>query len=210
MSKAFKTGLLGIAMLMGLAISPASASLIGESVTGSLIVLGPNFFDPANGVVSVPLPYLNNVDETVTIGPEIEFGLVDDIRTLGVTYNIDEVNFFDTGFTVSDNVLTESGALPWEIKLMSSAFVGLVLLEVFDGFDNGIIGSLIGDTITLKWAGVPEWTGVPDGGKIGLRSASFSLLPNPVPLPAALPLFAAGLGAMGFMGWRRKRKTVAN
>jgi len=31
------------------------------------------------------------------------------------------------------------------------------------------------------------------------------------PLPAALPLFAAGLGAMGLLGWRRKRKaqTVA-
>ncbi len=27
-----------------------------------------------------------------------------------------------------------------------------------------------------------------------------------VPLPAALPLFAAGLGAMGLAGWRRKRK----
>jgi hypothetical protein len=27
-----------------------------------------------------------------------------------------------------------------------------------------------------------------------------------VPIPAALPLFAAGLSAMGFMGWRRKRK----
>lgn len=30
-----------------------------------------------------------------------------------------------------------------------------------------------------------------------------------VPLPAALPLFAAGLSAMGFMGWRRKRKSIA-
>ena len=30
-----------------------------------------------------------------------------------------------------------------------------------------------------------------------------------VPIPAALPLFAAGLGAMGFMGWRRKRKALA-
>ena len=29
-----------------------------------------------------------------------------------------------------------------------------------------------------------------------------------VPLPAALPLFAAGLSAMGFMSWRRKRKTA--
>jgi len=29
------------------------------------------------------------------------------------------------------------------------------------------------------------------------------------PLPAALPLFAGGLGAFGFLGWRRKRKVVA-
>lgn len=28
------------------------------------------------------------------------------------------------------------------------------------------------------------------------------------PLPAALPLFASGLGALGFIGWRRKRKAL--
>ena len=30
-----------------------------------------------------------------------------------------------------------------------------------------------------------------------------------VPLPAALPLFATGLGALGLLGWRRKRKASA-
>ena len=30
----------------------------------------------------------------------------------------------------------------------------------------------------------------------------------PVPLPAALPLFAASLAAMGFMGWRKRRKAT--
>jgi hypothetical protein len=37
------------------------------------------------------------------------------------------------------------------------------------------------------------------------------LTPSPVsttPLPAALPLFAGGLGAMGLFGWRRKKKTA--
>ncbi len=29
------------------------------------------------------------------------------------------------------------------------------------------------------------------------------------PLPAALPLFASGLGALGLFGWRRKRKPQA-
>lgn len=32
---------------------------------------------------------------------------------------------------------------------------------------------------------------------------------NAVPLPAALPLFATGLGALGLFGWRRKRKAEA-
>jgi probable HAF family extracellular repeat protein len=29
------------------------------------------------------------------------------------------------------------------------------------------------------------------------------------PLPTALPLFATGFGAMGLLGWRRKRKSSA-
>jgi hypothetical protein len=31
----------------------------------------------------------------------------------------------------------------------------------------------------------------------------------PTPLPAALPLFAGGLGVLGLLGWRRKRKAAA-
>jgi hypothetical protein len=34
-------------------------------------------------------------------------------------------------------------------------------------------------------------------------------LPAETPLPAALPLFATGLGALGLIGWRRKKKTAA-
>ena len=30
--------------------------------------------------------------------------------------------------------------------------------------------------------------------------------PSETPLPAALPLFTTGLGALGLLGWRRKRK----
>jgi hypothetical protein len=32
---------------------------------------------------------------------------------------------------------------------------------------------------------------------------------TPTPLPATLPLFATRLGALGLIGWRRKRKGVA-
>jgi hypothetical protein len=36
-----------------------------------------------------------------------------------------------------------------------------------------------------------------------------AITPASTPLPAALPLFASGLGVMGLFGWRRKRKAQA-
>lgn len=36
-----------------------------------------------------------------------------------------------------------------------------------------------------------------------------SVLPSSIPLPATLPLFASGLGALGLLRWRRKRKAHA-
>ena len=54
----------------------------------------------------------------------------------------------------------------------------------------------------------------------GPYEGSGTLDPNPgiwnsssdasaTPLPATLPLFASGLGALGLLGWRRKRKALA-
>jgi PEP-CTERM motif-containing protein len=45
-------------------------------------------------------------------------------------------------------------------------------------------------------------------GTTGFITA-FSVSPSPVPLPAAWPLFATGLGALGLLGWRRKKKLAA-
>jgi hypothetical protein len=38
---------------------------------------------------------------------------------------------------------------------------------------------------------------------------SFTTEGAETPLPAALPLFASGIGAMSLLGWRRKRKAAA-
>jgi hypothetical protein len=40
-------------------------------------------------------------------------------------------------------------------------------------------------------------------------SLAFQTEVSPTPVPAALPLFATGLGALGLLGWRRKRKNAA-
>jgi hypothetical protein len=41
-----------------------------------------------------------------------------------------------------------------------------------------------------------------------LQTSLTPLIPR-IPLPGAFPLFATGLGALGLLGWRRKRKAQA-
>jgi hypothetical protein len=75
-------------------------------------------------------------------------------------------------------------------------------------------------------AGLEVWIAINTGSQLDptgtdgwLVSLSKSVLttdgaspgdPNPgtTPVPAALPLFATGLGAMGLLGWRRKKKAA--
>jgi hypothetical protein len=57
---------------------------------------------------------------------------------------------------------------------------------------------------------------VPLAGTLALNSCPTSLgcievfAPTAAPLPATLPLFATGLGAIGLFGWRRKRKAAVS
>lgn len=57
-------------------------------------------------------------------------------------------------------------------------------MEEFDTFsiEDGIINRFVDLTQNTAWA---------------------------TPLPAALPLFATGLGGLGLFGWRRKREAAA-
>jgi hypothetical protein len=88
-----------------------------------------------------------------------------------------------------------------------------------------------GNFLWLSAAGPPNFTGdlqtwirsdefvAPDWERVGTDvtgqgifpfNASFSLTGvSTVPLPGSLPLFATSLGALGLLGWRRKRKNAA-
>ena len=52
-----------------------------------------------------------------------------------------------------------------------------------------------------------QWT-TTNGGTLNTGFTAISTVPE-VPLPAALPLFATGLGALGLFGWRRRKQTRA-
>jgi hypothetical protein len=95
---------------------------------------------------------------------------------------------------------------------------GQQLYEVL--WDGTVIGQIDGDTasstytdLTYTVLGVGNDTIAVEGysqdagnftGDISVMAA-----PSATPLPAALPLFASGLGAVGLLGWRRKKKAAA-
>ena len=55
----------------------------------------------------------------------------------------------------------------------------------------------------------PDAVGSIGTGTITTTYSDSLLLASTVPLPSTSPLFATGLGALGLLGWRRKRKLAA-
>jgi hypothetical protein len=110
-----------------------------------------------------------------------------------------------------------------------TAFYNDGLNVKIEGFSGGTTGTLLDDVtktisstastlITLNWTGIDTVSFFPSGGThnpnysgAGTQFAldNLTITPSVVPLPAALPLFATGLGALGLLGWRRKRKATA-
>ncbi|MGH7100283.1 MAG: PEP-CTERM sorting domain-containing protein, partial [Stellaceae bacterium] len=62
--------------------------------------------------------------------------------------------------------------------------------------------ALLSDTFTLAWA-------MTCSNDVIVQTFTLGNTQLTTPLPAALPLFASGLGAMGLFGWRKKRKAAA-
>ena len=175
------------------ACGAASATTIDGSVTfggsGST-----NYFDPANGFV--PAGYGNsspNGPSAVSVGAGVEFAYADPT-------NADTADFTTTSLVVQDICLGICSANnSFEMIFTASTagfFSGLALATDTLGLTYG----LVGDTLTVDFAG---------GDVSGTAAANFTFSGSATPLPAALPLFASGLGALGLLGWRRKRKNAS-
>jgi hypothetical protein len=79
-------------------------------------------------------------------------------------------------------------------------YVSGSLLSDTSTFDNATLASLGLTLRTYTYSWTPESEATDD---------SFVINVGTTPLPAALPLFAGGLGALGLFGWRRKRKAIS-
>jgi hypothetical protein len=109
--------------------------------------------------------------------------------------------YFRTGQAVGVNntaVTTTQGGVSatWSINATADTLT----------FDiSNIFNNLLGSTFTLAW----EITCANDVILASVTLPGDAPAPNPTPLPAAFPLFAGGLGVIGFLSSRRRKKLKA-
>jgi hypothetical protein len=117
------------------------------------------------------------------------------------------------GYDTFSVTISGTGLQPLDLKVLSSSGIAInqgfnILIPGVQGYGNQPIPfsfdyKVDPGTYTITFVGaLVSSTSV--GSLDGTITAGDP--PSATPLPAALPLFATGLGALGLLGWRRKRK----
>ena len=156
--------------------------------------------------------YTGSMGPTNSPLPTVPVDYVEDFLTLTTTYISSSIS--STQITITNN-----SALPF-------CTTSLPCSDVFDGlefvFSSGVHISDVtasgdadfqpisgGLTFTPTVIAVNLAGDTPQVNDQLILDVTTAGTPAPTPLPATLPLFATGLGAMGLLGWRRKRKNAA-
>jgi len=163
-------------------------------------------FAAAGGILQ-----LNGFTPTTFAGPggATEFGLI-----LGYQFFTPAGQFADILWTynVHGNLLTDA------FMSLTGGVNGNGIILLDETLSNGIVLHLNGaGTASAVFDPTANLFAQKDHQQIGGTGTSFASSSaitnafslNQVPLPGALPLFITGLGAMGLLGWRRKRKAQA-
>jgi len=174
---------------------PGSSGSISATLTGSNVVVENNNGDAGQGgnlfgrFATSGSQYLDTSTSNFTVTfsqPVAAFGFyATDVGDIGGQLTVTTVNGGSHVYTVANTLNGNDGSLLfWGIidtanPFLSVSFGNSAAGDDFFGFDDLTIGDLQ------------------------------QVNPNPTPLPAALPLFASGIGVFGYLGWRRKRKAPA-
>jgi hypothetical protein len=182
--------------------SPAQAlPLVTYSWTTTSEGYGGNVSEPSSASFQAPLSDVLN-----GVIPQFDISNIQ-LAYPGLTFNSAVAS--SIGFDFSAFVDRTTGAF-----IYHDVGQGLAVIA-FAGTDiNSAVTflSILVDNPNPNFTGVADQfnalnNGNPDAGypTAGHWTATFPTI-TATPLPAALPLFASGLGALGLLGWRKKRK----
>ncbi len=151
-----------------------------------------------------------------------DLGLVTDTAGFGATATSTSSTSYDFAFTLggasTGNAIDINATPIGDTLSFTSMAINLYKGTSVSGSPlTPSSGYFSNDTLNGLWTGVAfdnlaKGTYLIDVVATGQNGASFSgtLSVNPVPLPAALPLFGAALMGLGGLGWRRARKDRAD
>jgi hypothetical protein len=185
------------AFLAAIGISSAQAATVfdvDDVFGGNNSVIGTITTD---GHSSVSASDITAWDLTVTVGT----------HTISLVNGHSTLTLIGGPLKVTGNEL-EFPTTPGVHGLDINDFPARSFFDVFVDIDIPFLGSFGGAT----WESDRRLGGEPNASANLLIATTTSSLVNPVgttPLPAALPLFAVGLGVLGFVANRRKRKATA-
>lgn len=206
--------LLAAAAILVLSSTAAQASTTFDFTSGTVAYTSGNISYSAGGIgldVSSGNYTGGNVVDTSEIGQINGAGLVikswsgDDHEIDGDVYNDVAVFQFD------QNVTLESVSFNFFEGDDDFAFF-------FDVGNDGSLNLIDGD-IDANPLDYYDFTGIYllNGDLFGIGALAYnddfkiaSVTVSAIPLPAAFPLYAAGMAVLGFMGWRRKRRLATS
>ncbi len=190
-----------LALLSGASITPALAASTGGP-TGEWFAF--DLFFPSNDMTSSGLNnnYPNNY-------PNDNYIFLNLNAPVSVPSTVTDIYAIVELHNNSTDGIPNGGGIylgpPSGTTTISSSGTGYTFDSV--EFTAGGIEFLISDpqgSFSLSFPDCPTCTTVD-----GFFNEPSGFTPSPTPLPAALPLFATGIGGLGFMAWRKKRKARA-
>lgn len=176
----------------------------------------------STGALAIPITYTESATASGTLNG-ISFS--NDVITLtgtadttgvfdqGGVLKIDVVAWFsisgggDGTFTDAMQVFNNPGFLPPAVGL-DDGITSSVMATFNSAFASYNLASAIGPITGAPFIN-PSVSFETSAGPLLISTAGNSTFTATLPEPAALPLFATGLGVLGLLGWSRKRKAQA-
>ena len=202
------------AAMVALSLTPANAGLypdVGADIGGPALILTVN---PGGSYIVADGPNAGTPYDGVE---DTYIGLVNNTGALLTSFTITAPSSIGVFAFDFDGIGSNAGG-----PYCAGAICGVQQYGTPNSGDSSGYGGPLGSFSNFQIVGLNDTMLFTIAGGLADQGTTWFSLEEPLascggqlcsasstPLPAALPLFASGLGALGLLGWRRKRKNAA-